>query len=128
MDGILTKVTQNLSELKVSFSDQTQTLNHVITFHYPEKVMNTDLNDWKLRLFFLQVDQHSWSVSVGKSTITHLDFNMTYFDNTSDLNDEQLERNRDTIQTYIDTLTKQGFSAIEKLTTPAAVVSDATSK
>ncbi|OED42097.1 hypothetical protein AB833_08020 [Chromatiales bacterium (ex Bugula neritina AB1)] len=126
LDGVLNKVRDSLEALKLSWSDQTQTLNHLVSFHYPVKVMNTELNDWKLRLFYLQVNQHSWRVSVGKSSIGKVDFKMNYFDYVSNFNDGQFERNQDTIQNYIDSLTKQGFEAIEKLTTPVAVKTDET--
>lgn len=81
IDGILTQVADTLKNLKLSFSSQSQTLNHFVSFYHltPVEGANPPLNKMDVDFLYLQLNQRSWEASVGKSSVKHfgLDFTLT---------------------------------------------------
>jgi hypothetical protein len=126
LDGIMTGIVNNLSALQGSWSDQSQTLDHLISVYYFEPVPGLeDVKVPKMRLFYLHIDQSSWTASVGKSSVTHFEFHMNYSDQIATMSLTQMPIMRDKIQSYITTATNQGLAAIEKLVAMDAVKTDA---
>lgn len=83
LDGILTEIASSLANLQLSFTTQTQTLNHFVSFYYltPVPGSNPPINQMNVEFIYLQLDQSSWqaSVSAGKSssTVSNFTLNMT---------------------------------------------------
>lgn len=67
LDGVLTSITKTLDGLKMSWSDQSSTLDHMIFLYYFDSVQGIDVKIPKVRLYFLHIDQSSWTGSVGKA-------------------------------------------------------------
>jgi hypothetical protein len=121
LDGVMTNVVSSLTSLQASWSDQSQTLDHLISFYYFEPVMGLDAKVPKMRLFFLHVDQHSWTVSVGKSSVAHFEFNMNYDDSTFSMGLTQIAQSRQVIQDQITSMTNQSLESIKELLAASAV-------
>jgi hypothetical protein len=121
LDGVLTSVNQTLSDLRLSWSDQTSTLDHMVFLYYFDEVEGLTIKLPKLRLFFLHIDQASWTATIGKSSVSHFDFNMNFDDNIFNMNPAQVELYRDQIQKLIADMTQESFDDINTLLTPVAV-------
>lgn len=121
LDSILTSVTKTLGELKMSWSDQSQTLDHMIFVFYFEEVAGLNYKLPRMRLFYLHIDQSSWEAAVGKSSVKHFQFNMNYADNVYMMDPNSVESQRDAIQKLITKLTNQSLEAIDALTSPKVV-------
>lgn len=124
LDGILTNIVKSLSDLQASWSDSSQTLDHMISIYYLEGVMGSNVKIAKIRLFFLHIDQKSWTLSIGKSSVSHFEFHMNYADQIAAMNSEVLKDLRDKIKEYIETQTKTSLDNINKLVAMAAIQSD----
>jgi hypothetical protein len=122
LDGIMTNIVQNLGALQASWSDQSQTLDHMISVYYFEDVMGlAGARVPKMRLFFLHIDQRSWTLSIGKSSVSEFEFNMNYSDQIATMSLTQMAQSRDTIQQYVTDMTNQGFEAVKRLLAMSAV-------
>lgn len=121
LDGVLTSVTQTLSDLRLSWSDQSSTLDHLVFFYYFDEVPGLGMKLPSMRLFYLHIDQSSWTASVGKSSITHFQFSMNFDDNIFNMNPDQVDSNRDAIKNLLSTMTGQSFDAINDMLSPKAV-------
>ena len=122
LDGVMTNVTNALRNLQVSWSDQSQTLDHLLAVYFFEPVQGLEaVHTPKLRLFFLHIDQRSWTLSIGKSSIEHFEFNMNFNDAIGALNTEQMALDRAALQEYVNNLDAANQEAIQKLASPKAV-------
>jgi len=124
LDGVLTSVNKTLDDLRLSWSDQSSTLDHLVFVYSFQPVPGLDMKLPQMRLFFLHIDQSSWTASCGKNSITHFEFNMNFDDNIFNMNPQQVESNVTEIQDLISTMTGQSFAAIQDLTSPKAVKAD----
>jgi hypothetical protein len=122
LDGIMTGIVNNLAALQGSWSDQSQTLDHLISVYYFEPVQGLEgVNVPKMRLFYLHIDQQSWTLSIGKSSVAKFAFHMNYSDQIGTMSLTQMPVMRDKIQAYITTRTNEALEAIEKLVAMDAV-------
>lgn len=121
LDSVLTSVTKNISDLKLSWSDQTSTLDHMIFLYYFDKVMGTEIKVPKVRIYFLHIDQSSWTASVGKSSVSHFNFNMNFIDGIYPMDVVQTATDRDKIKKLLTTLTGQSMDDLNKLLSPSVV-------
>jgi hypothetical protein len=121
LDSILTSVVKQLGSLQMSWSDQSETLDHVISVFYFDEVAGVDYKLPRLRLFYLHIDQRSWELSVGKSSVRKFEFNMNFADNVFMMNPEQVQKNRADIQALIEKMTAMSLAEIDKLVAPKAV-------
>jgi len=130
MDGILTNITSTLANLNGSFESASETMDHLLSYYFFELVQGTGgttsippLYVAKMRLFYLQIDQSSWRVSVGKSSAEKIQFNMNYYDMTTTMAAPLVASNMDNINSTIQTLTGQDAIAVNKLMNMQAVTS-----
>ncbi|KAI5210763.1 hypothetical protein AUEXF2481DRAFT_7370 [Aureobasidium subglaciale EXF-2481] len=94
LDGVLTNVVQALSSLKVSSSSTSSDVNHVMTTRGFREVIVPDSSGSPeivayepiIRSTYLHVAQSSWEVSIGKSSVEKVKFDMDYADDTYVLN------------------------------------------
>jgi hypothetical protein len=121
LDGVLTSVTQTIGNLKMSWSDQSSTLDHMIFLYYFDQVLGIDVKIPKVRLYFLHIDQASWSASIGKSSVTHFQFNMNFIDSVYDMDVQQTAADRENIKGLLHTLTGHDLDELNKLLSPKAV-------
>lgn len=126
LDGILTSVTQTLKNLKLSLVKDNATVDHLVFVYYLEPAPGFDAKVPKMRLFYLHIDQRSWTAAVGKSSVSHFNFNMSFDDNVFEMNAGQVENNRAQIQDLIAQLTQQSFDSISNLLSPETVKGDVT--
>jgi len=109
LDAILTSVTKALSDLRFSFTEQSETLDHLVFFYYFEAVPGLDVKVAKMRLFNLQLKSSSWQavVSTGKSraSVDHIQFDMNYYDYACTMSNEQVQRQKGDIQDLITKMT-----------------------
>ena len=120
LDAVLTQVFSNLSNIKMTKSSENDSLAHLIYMYYFDDVKGFEqLKVAKLRLFYLHIDNESWSkiVEVGKSSTTNVGFkfNMSYLDFKFDMNEENVERNRPKIEEVIQSMTDKNFEDISKI-------------
>ncbi len=128
LDGVLTSVNKTLDDLKLSFSDQSSTLDHMVFFYYFDEVPGLPgVKMPKMRLFFLHIDQESWTASVGKSSVSHFEFHMNFDDNIFVMDPTQVANSRNDIQQLISTMTGQSFDAINDLLSPKVAHGDTNS-
>ena len=126
LDGVLTQVFANLSNIKTTKSSEKNSLDHLIYMYYFDDVKGFEqLKVAKLRLFYLHIDNESWSklVRVGKNSTTNVGFkfNMSYVDFKFDMNEENVERNRPKIEEVIELMTNKNFEDISKIYSPSMV-------
>lgn len=125
LDGILTQVKDSLANLKVGLESETQTLDHMIFTNYieavdiegvPEKVLTG-----KIRMFYLKINQASWKATVGKSSVSKVNFTMDYFDTIFNINSNLVRSDISAITELIKKFTDQSFDEMSKLTSPTVV-------
>jgi hypothetical protein len=123
LDGVLSSVTQTLDSLKMSWSDQSSTLDHMIFVYYFEAVAGLEpvVKIPKVRLYFLHIDQSSWTASVGKSSVSHIEFNMNFIDSVYDMDVAATAADRASIKALLHTLTGQDMDALNQLLSPKTV-------
>ncbi|MEG4088548.1 hypothetical protein [Microcoleus sp. Pol12B4] len=121
LDSVLTSVTKNISDLKLSWSDQNSTLDHMVFLYYFDKVMGTEIKVPKVRIYFLHIDQSSWTASVGKSSVSHFNFNMNFMDGIYPMDVINTATDRDKIKKLLTTLTGQSMEDLNKLLSPSVV-------
>eukprot|EP01122_Echinamoeba_exundans_P016063 TRINITY_DN8030_c0_g1_i1.p1 TRINITY_DN8030_c0_g1~~TRINITY_DN8030_c0_g1_i1.p1 ORF type:complete len:384 (-),score=97.94 TRINITY_DN8030_c0_g1_i1:392-1543(-) len=126
LDQIMTNIVKSLSDLQASWSDTSQSLDHMISVYFLEKVMGSEVKIAKIRLFFLHVDQKSWTLSIGKSSVAHFDFHMNYSDQIATMNHETMKDLRPIIKEYVEAQAKTSLEDVNKLVAMAAVQSDKT--
>ena len=124
LDSVLTSVTQTLDSLKMSWSDQSSTLDHMIFLYHFEDVQGLDIKIPKVRLYFLHIDQSSWTASVGKSHLTHINFNMNFIDSDYDMDTANTAVDREKIKEMLHSLTGQDLDTLNKLLSPKVVKND----
>lgn len=127
LDGVLTSITQTLDGLKMSWSDQSSTLDHMIFLYYFDSVQGLDVKIPKVRLYFLHIDQSSWTASVGKSSVTHIDFNMNFLDSVYDMDTNATAADRDNIKNLLHTMSGQDLDTLNKLLSPKVVTNEGSS-
>lgn len=123
LDSILSAIVGKLTALSFSYENTSETLDHMISYYYFEKVPGMDLKIPQMRLFYLRVDQKSWKLAIGKSSVTKFDFSMNYIDTKASMNLSQMNRGRDIIQKYITEMTNQSLEDVKKLVQPSAIQS-----
>ena len=131
LDGILTKVVSQLSELKLSFETQSETLDHFLTYYYFSTVEGTGGGTGipamyvpKVRTFYLHIDQATWKASVGKSTVNHFEFHMNYFDMDTTMNPGLVANDMTAINGTIQKLTGQTAKEVNALMNMKAIHAD----
>jgi hypothetical protein len=114
LDSILTKVAGKLGSLNMSFEQQSDTLDHFLTYYYFDTVSGTGGPDQpppmyicNVRLFYFHIDQTSWKASVGKSSVNHFSFNMNYFISDTRMNSRLVATDMDAINSTIRNLTSK---------------------
>jgi hypothetical protein len=127
LDGVLSSVTQTLDSLKMSWSDQSSTLDHMIFLYYFDSVQGMDIKIPKIRLYFLHIDQSSWTASVGKSSVSHIDFHMNFIDSVYDMDVDATAADRDKIKNLLHTMTGQDLDTLNKLLSPTVVKNEGSS-
>jgi len=132
LDGILTNVFQNMSNMSFEMEKQDATVDHMICVYHFEKIQGTGGKDeppamWtaKLRLFFLHINQETWktTIKIGKSSgeVRHYNFQMNYIDMDTTMSAAVVQDNLDQIKTSVKTLTSKEADEIKKLMEMKAV-------
>ena len=105
----------------MSWSDQSSTLDHMIFLYYFDSIQGMDVKIPKVRLYFLHIDQSSWTASVGKSSVTHIDFHMNFIDSVYDMDVDSTAADREKIKALLHTMTGQDLDTLNKLLSPKVV-------
>ena len=131
LDGILTKVVSNLGNLKLSFESQSDSLDHFLTYYYFSTVQGTGGKNQpptmyvaKVRTFYLHIDQATWKLAVGKSTVSQFKFNMNYFDMDTTMNSGLVSADMTAINSTISTLTGKTAAQVNTLMNMQAIHAD----
>lgn len=127
LDSVLSSVTQTINSLKLSFTNQSSTLDHMIFLYYFDSVFGIDIKIPKVRIYFLHIDQSSWTASVGKSSVSHISFNMNFIDSIYDMDVDQTAANRQKIKGLLQSLTGQDLDTLNKLLSPKVVKNEGSS-
>lgn len=122
LDGVLSSVRETLDNLKLSWSDQTSTLDHMIFLYYFDPVPGLeDVKVAKMRLYFLHITQSSWTAAVGKSSVSHIDFHMNFSDSVYDMDPAAVDAQRDKIKELLKALSGQDLDTLNELLSPKVV-------
>jgi hypothetical protein len=121
LDSVLTSVTKNIQSLSLSWSDQNSTLDHMVFLYYFDKVLGIDVKVPKVRIYFLHIDQSSWTASLGKSSVNHFEFNMNFSDGIYAMDVEHTAENRANIKALLNKLTGMNLNDLNKLLSPVVV-------
>lgn len=126
LDGVLTEVTATLKSLSLSFQTQTETLNHTVAFYYlsPVKGSNPPINEVKVRLLYMEIDQSSWKASLGKSSVERFSFDFKLTTTTATMSNGLVSANAAKIQSEMQKLCAKDASEISKLTGAKGVKTD----
>lgn len=118
LDGILTEIAGSLQSLQLSFTTQTQTLDHFVSFYYltPVPGSNPPINQMNVEFIFLQLAQSSWKASVGKSSVSSFTLNMTTTRTTCTMNSGIVAGNSAAIVSSLMSLTGNDASTISEMT------------
>jgi hypothetical protein len=131
LDSILSNVFAKLSSLRLSFENQSDTLDHFLTYYYFDTVHGTGgtgqppaMYVSKARIFYLHIDQSTWKASIGKSSVSHFNFNMNYFDMVSTMNPSLVANDMTAINSTIQTLSGKTAAEVNTLMNMQAVNAD----
>lgn len=125
LDSIMNNIVKQLSSLQGSWSDEKQTLDHLISMYYFEEVQGLPGEKIpKMRLFYLHIDPKSWKLSIGKSSVNKFTFNMNYSDQIFTMNPTMMDKMREPIQAYIVKMTDKQLEEIQKLLAMSALKPD----
>ncbi|WP_428657736.1 hypothetical protein [Runella sp.] len=118
MDGILTEVADSLKSLQLTFTDQTQTLNHLVSFYHlvPVTGSNPVINQMNVDFIYIQMEQNSWKASIGKSSISNFNLNVTMTRTTATMSAGIVAANTSNIVNSLMQLTTNDATTISKLT------------
>jgi len=127
LDGILTDVVSSLSSLNIASASANADLNHYTLIPTLRQIVMVDDNGKDqvvgiqpiIRAFYLHVAENTWSLAIGKSTITKVNFNMNYADLTFTVNQETFDKFADKMDTVISSLVNKNCADFGKgLSTP----------
>ena len=131
LDSILTSTTSGLRSLNLKYENQDVTVDHFLTYYYFDKVQGTGgegqlpaVYEVKMRLFYLKLSQHSWEVSIGKSSASMVQLDLNWVDIECRMNSARVAHDMAKINSTITTLTGQDDKAIAKLMNMKAVHSE----
>lgn len=118
LDGILTEIAGSLQNLQLSFTTQTQTLNHFVSFYYltPVPGTNPPVNQMNVEFIYLQLAQSSWKASVGKSSVSHFTLDMTTTRTTATMSAGIVAANTSNIVSSLLALTGNDAHTISEMT------------
>jgi hypothetical protein len=118
LDGILTEIADSLKNLQLSFTTQTQTLNHFVSFYYltPVPGANPQINQMNVEFIYLQIDQSSWQAAVGKSSVSNFTLDMTTTRTTATMSSGVVAANASSIANSLLRLTNKDQAAISEMT------------
>lgn len=118
LDGILTEIAGSLQSLQLSFTTQTQSLDHFVSFYYltPVPGSNPPINQMNVEFIFLQLAQSSWKASVGKSSVSNFTLNMTTTRTTCTMNSGIVAGNSAAIVNSLMSLTGNDATTISEMT------------
>lgn len=118
LDGILTEIAESLKNLNLSFTTQTQTLNHFVSFYYLTPVPGSDppINQMNVEFIYIQLDQSSWKATLGKSSVSNFTLNMTTTRTTATMSAGIVAANSSNIVSSLMSLTANDPAQISNLT------------
>jgi hypothetical protein len=118
LDGILTEIASSLKSLQLSFTNQTQTLNHFVSFYYLTQVPGTNppINQMNVEFIYIQLAQSAWNASIGKSTVSNFTLNMTTTRTTATMSAGIVAANAGNIVSSLIALTGNDATVISEMT------------
>lgn len=118
LDSILTEVASTLKSLQLSFTKQTQTLNHFVSFYHlvPVEGSKPVINQMKVEFIYLQLGQSSWKASLGKSSVSHFSLDVTMTRTTATMSAGIVAANTSNIVNSLMSLTNNDAATISKMT------------
>lgn len=118
LDAVLTEIADSLKNLQLSFTTQTQTLNHFVSFYYltPVPGTNPPVNQMNVEFIYLQLAQSSWKASVGKSTVSYFTLDMTTTRTTATMSAGIVAANSANIVNSLMSLTGNDAKTISDMT------------
>jgi hypothetical protein len=123
LDGIMTDIAKKFKTLKLSFASTSESMDHMISFHSFEPVEGLDPIEYlepKLRIFYLHIDQSSWTASIiGKASVNHFEFKMNYVEIKASVNFELVANDSQKLNNYISKASNKKLADIAKATTNA---------
>lgn len=122
LDGIMTDIAKKFASLSLSFASTSESMDHLISFHSFEPVEGLDPKEYlepKLRIFYLHIDQSSWTASIGKSSVTNFEFKMNYVEIKASVDFERVANDSQKLNNYISKASNKKLADIAKATTNA---------
>jgi hypothetical protein len=118
MDGVLTNIADTLKSLQLSFTTQTQTLNHFVSFYHlvPVDGSNPPINQMNVDFIYLQMNQSSWEASAGKSTVSNFTLDVTITRTTATMSAGIVAANVGNIVNSLMQLTSNDATKISDMT------------
>jgi hypothetical protein len=127
LDNVLTSVVDAIKGLSINFTSQQQSLDHFLSMMYFEPVEGLSIKVPKLRFFYLHVDQHSWSASMGgKGSINQVNFNMNYVVNSATFNYSMFDQDWPTLLKYMNSQSSKDLDELNKLVPKVDGIKDTT--
>lgn len=123
LDGILTNVANSLRDLKASWSTTSATIDHLVCFHYFDMEDGLGIKMPYIRVFYMHIDQSSWNLSIGKSSINKFTFHMGYDDNIFAMTN-QVATKRDQLEKFLASFSDMSLDAMVNLVQPKAINDD----
>lgn len=135
LDSILTKVVAGLADAKLSFENQSDTVDHFLTYYYFSPVDGTGegtsipaMFKASVRTFYLHIDQRSWKAAVGgkgsSASVSKFDFSMSYYDMTTAMNSGLVANDMTAINSAIQKLCGKTDKEINTLMNMQAINAD----
>jgi len=122
LDSVLTDVVKTLANLKVSVNTDASKFNHCVKFFYFEDVPGVKgVKLLSFRMFYLQIDDNSFKVAIGKSSVEKIKWKMSYVDQQFLLNSNQVILDKEKIQGVINSFTSLGFEELKRISNAMAV-------
>jgi hypothetical protein len=122
LKSILRSLVRNLSTLQYSWTNQSETLDHVISTYYFEEVPTfPGVKVPKIRLFYLHIDERSWEDLNHNSSLHQFEFNMKYTDYKCTMLLNKMPQWREAMKAYITSATQQQFDSIQNLVAMSAI-------
>jgi len=119
LDAILTEIAASLKNLELSFTTQTQTLNHILSFYHltPVGGTNPPINQMDVEFIYIQLAQSSWRAAVSdKASVSNFTLDMTITRTTATMSAGIVAANTANIVSSLISLTSNDAHAIAEMT------------
>ncbi|MBT9560867.1 MAG: hypothetical protein IV100_32885, partial [Myxococcales bacterium] len=121
LDSVLKNFMTTIKNIEFSWKEESESVDHLVFVYDFAPVPGLKIKVPHLRLFYLHIDQSSWRISVGKSSVGQLKFHMNYMDNIWRMNSSQVSKFTEKLQNLIMIWTEAALDDIMARTAPTVI-------